>query len=178
LHGAEYVNLGDSESLTFGDGVGDIQFSLEAWIKMDSTAFFPIMGKGAWNVSAEWNLKVESGTLYFIIYDESVASTQEYAYYAGLSADTWYHIVGTYDGRGGTSANAGMSLYVNGSGVTESLGDAGTYVAMENLGADAYIGRFETLYSKGNIDEVRVYHKELSATEVLTNYNNGKSAHS
>ena len=37
--------------------------------------------------------------------------------------------------------------------------------------------RIENIFS-GLIDEVRVYSKALSETEITTNYNNGKSAHS
>ena len=70
-----------------------------------------------------------------------------------------------------------IKLYVNGAVVSSSAVTTGTYVAMENLGADVYIGKQTTNYAKGSIDEAKVYSKELSATEVLKNYNNGKSAH-
>ena len=48
---------------------------------------------------------------------------------------------------------------------------------MENLGSNVEIGLYHTTYSEQLIDEIRIYSKELSASEVLKNYNSGKSSH-
>ena len=183
LHGGgEYVSIQDSEVFSFGDGTDDKPFSIESWVKMDDATSFTIASKGIYNSTAEWKFGLGSDdALILIIYDESVASTYEYGLYTTTLTSyegQWVHLSGTYDGRGGTSATDGISLYVNGSPVTTSTGGAGTYVAMENLGADVHIGRENTAYANGLIDEVRIYQKELSASEVLKNYNSGKSSHS
>jgi hypothetical protein len=113
------------------------------------------------------------------LFDESGASTFEKAITtATMPENTWIHVCATYNGVGGASANGGITLYLNGVSKGLSLDGNGTYVAMENLGANVQIGKHSSTYSKGSIDEAKVYSKELSATEVLKNYNNGKSAHS
>jgi len=179
LHGSEYIEIQDSEILSFGDGTDDRPFSLEAWIKMDDPSSFMIFTKGQYNISAEYNFYTDgSDKLNLTIYDESLSAT-----YRGkksntaLSSGQWIHVVATYDGTGGTNAQNGINLYINGSVVSDTDVSGGSYVSMENLGADLMIGKDGAVYTKGIIDEARVYSKELSASEVLKNYNNGKSSH-
>jgi len=186
LHKSEYINIQDSEVLSFGDGTDDRPFSIEAWVKMDNSVDFPIADKGIYNSNAEWRFEINSARfLYLYLFDESVASTHEHAYYnASLQSyeNQWIYVACTYDGRGGTSANAGIKLYLNGSSVTTTLGGSGTYVAMENLGANVKIGHMDygsgSTFADGLLDEVRIYSKELSASEILKNYNSSKSSHS
>ena len=180
--GAEYISVQDSETLSFGNGTSDSPFSLEAWIKPNDVTNFEVFAKGIYNSTGEYVFGFEpDDKLKFYLFDESVASTAEGVLYNTAltsSEGQWMHIVGTYDGRGGTSANAGMKIYLNGSQVNNATESAGTYVAMENLSADLEIGKYSSNYAKGSIDEAKIYSKELSASEVLKNYNNGKSAHS
>jgi len=182
LFGSEYIEVQDSEILSFGDGTDDRPFSIEAWIKMDDATDFKIINKGIFNSTGEWWLEIDSNDkLGLYLLDESVASTYELALYnTALTSyeGQWIHISATYDGRGGSSANAGVKLYLNGSSVTTTLSGGGTYVAMENLGADVHIGKYDSTYAKGLIDEVRIYSKELSADEVSKNYTNGLGKHS
>ena len=178
------MDCGDNDLMSFGNSTGDKPFSLEAWVKLDILGTdFPIAGKGMYNTDGEWCLYVNSSNVItFILFDESVSSTYERGKYtSALSANTWYHIVATYDGRGGTSANDGMSLYLDGSSVTVTKTDGGTYVAMENLTHSVWIGRgdlVDTNYTKGNLDEVKIYNRVLSAAEVTKNWKHGKSKHS
>jgi len=184
LDGSEYVDCGDNDLMSFGNSTGDKPFSLEAWVKLDILGTdFPIAGKGMYNTDGEWCLYVNSSNVItFILFDESVNDTYERGKYtSALSANTWYHIVATYDGRGGTSANDGMSLYLDGSSVAVTKTDGGTYVAMENLTHSVWIGRgdlVDTNYTKGNLDEVKIYNRVLSAAEVTKNWKHGKSKHS
>jgi hypothetical protein len=178
--GGEYIEIQDSEVLSFGDGTDDTPFSIESWVKMEDATNFTIASKGTYNTDCEYILKCETDKLYFYITDESVTNTYEAVYYnTALTSyeGQWIHLTATYDGRGGTSANLGMKLYLNGSVLTTVADDSGTYVAMENLSAPVYVGRYSSNYSNGLIDEVRIYSKALSASEVLKNYNSGKSSH-
>ena len=167
--------------MSFGDGTDDKPFSIESWVKMNDATGFTIASKGVYHIDCEYVLKTEAEKLYFYIMDESVAYTYEAVYY-NTSLESyegqWIHICATYDGRGGTSANSGMKLYLNGSALTTATADGGTYVSMENLGADLHIGEYDSTYAKGLIDEVRIYQKELSASEVSKNYTNGLGKHS
>ena len=78
-----------------------------------------------------------------------------------LSQNVWYHIVGTYDG-------IKMRIYVNG---VEKGSDnlSGNIVASSmTIG----YGDWDRFW-KGIIDEVRIYNRALSASEILERYNAG-----
>ena len=90
-----------------------------------------------------------------------------------LSTSMWYNLTATYNG---SSDASGTTLYVN--GVVESL-----YIRHDTLSATLNstetfkIGGVSTPVRvwNGKIPIVKVYNKELSATEVLQNYNAMKS---
>lgn len=86
------------------------------------------------------------------------------------SLNTWYHVVGTYDGNT-------ITQYVNGSSNT-TLSYAGTSQAS---GLGMRIARrwdeatTSTNYFPGDISVVRIYSNALSASQVLKNYNASKA---
>jgi len=169
------IDVADSYNLSFGDGTSDSPFSISAWINMEDATSFDIINKGSYNVDAEW--RFESGgseQLGLWLYDNDVASTYEGAY---TTADIeslenqWIHVCATYNGVGGTSANEGITLYVNGVSQAVSLADNGTYVAMENLTNEVRIGNYNDIsYSQGSISNLKIHNLELSATEVKELY--------
>ena len=203
LNGAGYVNLSSTDVLSFA---GDKPFSVEAWVKMDVAINFAIISKGTYNSggsgSGEWSLRLENDSkLYFYIYDENGDDSEFIKTDAALSINTWYHIVGTYDGRGGTSANAGMNLFLNGVHIASTGDDTGAYTAMDSgLTGNITIGRTihasSNDYAYGLIDEVKVYDRVLTSTEnndptdateegdtltggdIYKNYKHGLSKHS
>jgi hypothetical protein len=80
--------------------------------------------------------------------------------------NTWYHIVGT------KSTNGVMKIYVN--GVLENTTQNVTNIPLPQTGVTLKIGaRGDTndQYSNQRFGICRIYSKELSATEVLQNYN-------
>jgi hypothetical protein len=93
---------------------------------------------------------------------KSVAST------SALSADTWYHIVGTFD----SVANE-IKIYINGtlnnttSTAVSALGTSATAGIRIGVRADG------TLPWTGPIDEVRIYNRALIAAEVAQLYRMG-----
>jgi hypothetical protein len=86
---------------------------------------------------------------------------------SSLVANTWYHLVGTYNG-----ATKVMAFYLNGSVVASMVHGGTPWTA----GGALQVGRLRwngslADYFKGNIDDVRVYPRVLSATEVGYLYN-------
>lgn len=74
----------------------------------------------------------------------------------------WYHVVGTYDGET-------IRLYVNGQVVDTTSAITLTPLSAENL----YIGSFEGSSARrfnGSIDEVKLWNRTLSQTEILASY--------
>ena len=108
-----------------------------------------------------------SSKLRFLSYAPSLA-TMDISGATTLSSNTWYHAAVTYDGTGGT-----CKLYVNGSldgsgsttGSRSYITNHTYYLGANNNGA----GGVEGFY-KGELDQVRVFSKALSATEVGTIY--------
>ncbi|HEC89246.1 MAG TPA: hypothetical protein ENI44_01535, partial [Thermoplasmatales archaeon] len=74
------------------------------------------------------------------------------------------HIAGTYDG-------STVKLYVNGD-LIDSVPASGT---MQDYGKNVYFGRFtnKNAYTPGIIDEIRIYNRALSASEIQQLYNQG-----
>ncbi len=168
--GAEFISTPDRDRFSFGDGTSDSPFSISAWVNMDDATNFYIALKGVYNTDGEWWLNTEADDkIYFYIADESVSSTWQRVYcnttltsYEGI----WIHLVVTYDGRGGTSAYLGMNIYLNGIQIDDEGGAAGTYVAMENLDHDVWIGRYSAIYSNGKIGDVKIFNREFSGVEI------------
>ncbi|PIT86830.1 MAG: hypothetical protein COU33_00995, partial [Candidatus Magasanikbacteria bacterium CG10_big_fil_rev_8_21_14_0_10_43_6] len=89
-----------------------------------------------------------------------------------LSIGTWYHVAGVWDG-----SNA--SIYLNGvsDATPSSLG--GT---LGNNSSPLTVGTLRTLttptkFMDGKIDEVRVYNRALSASEISALYKSGSVSH-
>ena len=78
--------------------------------------------------------------------------------------NTWYHMVWRFDGTT-------LTLFVNGSQVT-----SGTITSVANSTSNSYIGTYVDAAGAGNegfngeIALMRIYHKALTASEVLQNY--------
>ena len=86
----------------------------------------------------------------------------------------WLHVVGTYDGG---TASSGVKVYVNGVQSDEANAEVnpGSFVAMENLGGAVKVGMYSNHYANGSITETSLWDKELSSTEVLELFNDGKA---
>ena len=169
---ADYFQLSDIADASFGDGSNDSAFTFSAWIRADEATSFRILSKGVYNTNAEYLFQTDgSDRLSLNLYDEDVADTYEGAYTTEtIAQDKWVHVVGTYNGVGGTSANAGITLYIDGVAGTMNLIGNGTYVSMVNGSAATYIGRYDSSYANGEIRDVRIYDYELSADQVSSLY--------
>src|SRR3989339_510780 len=81
-----------------------------------------------------------------------------------VSLNAWVHIVAVYDKNGGAN---NMKLYVD--GVQKAVG---TYTdTIESTTNPLTIGRYSNRYFQGIIDEVKIYNRALTASEVLSEYN-------
>jgi len=168
----DYVDLGDSNDFSFGDGSTDSAFSVSAWVYPTTLGNFIIAAKSASGIN-EWNFYSYADNQFgIVLYDDSAGS-----YIGRKSATTqpinnWYHIVATYSGNGGSD---GINIYVNGSIINLSNVQSGSYTAMENTTAPLKLGTFASLawWATGNIDEVAIFDSELTSGNVTTIYNSG-----
>ena len=179
----DYVEFADNDAFSFTNGTDDLPFSVGGFVKASNIASFRLTGKyGTSSSVREWVFMTDgSGKLNLITLDSSGNSPQ-LLQNSPIVADTWYHIFATYAGAGPNSSNAfsaaanGMKIYVNGADITSectSTNNAG-YGGMSNTAQALWLGRGSTLYAKGEIRDVKLFNKELSAAEVKEVYSNGQ----
>ena len=166
----DYVSVADNDDLSFGSGSADSPLSISAWINPVDATNFTIVSKGVFSTDAEYIFQLDGDDkLFFGLYDESVDNTYEGAYFnTALTSyqGSWFHVCVTYNGVGGTSANAGVKLYIDGVEKSTSLIGGGTYVAMENLGGELEIGRISSTYADGKISNLALYKTQLDAQTI------------
>ena len=177
----DYISIADADVFSFGDSTNDSPFSVSAWVNMDDATSFMIANKGIYNTDGEWSLYIDSSDKFrLILRDESVASCQigrKYDTVLTSYEDTWIHLVATYDGSGGVDAEDGINIYLNGVAVDDTDVKNGTYVAMENLTHDVWIGRYDTTYAEGQISNFKIFNRELSTAEIELLYDREKAGY-
>ena len=175
----DYVDCGDSDDFSFGNGTTDSPFSISTWVNFSSIGgggsnFKGIIGKDN-GAQREWALlDNNSGRVRIFLKTQGGSPQQSIESTSVLSINTWYHIVATYNGVGGNNAADGLTLYLNGIEETPTNIIKNTYVAMSNTIAPLTIGKYSLNEFPGNIDEVSLFDSELTASNVTSIYNGGK----
>lgn len=173
---SNYVQIADSTSLDVTSNL-----TVAAWVKPDTCTPDPGGGANMRSIMGKWQkagnnrayiLGMSRGTncnLLFNISDDGgwageaangVVTTDI------LTVDTWAHVVATYDG----STNL-ASIYINGTLSASSTATDAASVNIYNSSAPLRIGATQDWgdspkYFSGHIDDVRVYNRVLSTTEI------------
>ncbi len=171
----------DSADFSFDDS-GTKVCSFGAWVNRDvAGAEQAVIAKyDAVGVDREWKLSVDSSNKQrFELYDDNANAAEIATGATALTLNTWQFLCVTYDSAGGTSANAGLSLYLDGVGETEALTDSGTYVAMQAGATPVMLGAADdtagpTIEMDGRIALPFICGKELSAANVASLYGIGQ----
>jgi len=91
-----------------------------------------------------------------------------------IAINEWHHVVGVFDGSGSSNTDK-LKIYVD--GAQQSITTASTApTSAPSMTANLTIGFYNQtpFYFPGKIDDVRVYNRALSASEVLQLYNLGR----
>tara|TARA_R110002126_G_scaffold43556_3_gene125026 strand:- start:10763 stop:15379 length:4617 start_codon:yes stop_codon:yes gene_type:complete len=143
--------------------------SFECWIKFDSLGVFNqfftkyVSSQGILFTVSLGELRLDlqnNGGLDGLI----VQSTG-----AAIIAGVWYHLAATYDG---SESPTGIKLYKNGVLLTNGAPISNTLTGTITNAANVQIGRVGTFYTDIIINTARWWNAELTAAEVLTQYNN------
>lgn len=149
----QYAPIGTT-GFPFGSSAG----TLSAWAKTNTTSGYAwIISYGTSTTSQSRFIGRVGSTYYFGGYSDDITAS-------GVVANTWFNMTGVYDG-----SNA--LLYIN--GVLVSGPTAKSWNTVANT---AQLGRqtYPAEYWNGNIGQVLVYNRALTASEVLQNYNTNK----
>jgi hypothetical protein len=166
---------GTSCDITFDDfHIVEVKpLSISAWIAMQDATSFTIASKGIYQTDAEWFFSTDAADkLCFRKFDELAASPYVgRTYDAALTAseDKWIHVTATDDGG---IASTGVSLYIDGTAVDDASQEQQEtrFLTVKNGTAQVWLGRYNTDYADGLIDDVRFWNKELSDVDVKNIY--------
>jgi hypothetical protein len=153
---AQYVSTG--ESLLSGLS----NFSLSAWFKFESISTInPIISNwvsGTTNTILRYNNGAAAYQFYVSTTDTVAALT---TYSTTPQIGTWYHVAAVYSG-------SNISLYLNGSQVGTPTSLTGSVLTDTN---PVFIGKRDSEYFDGDMDEVAIWNKALELADIQTIYN-------
>lgn len=174
----DYINVSDNANLSFGDSVNDSPFSISAWVKCNSGDVVQIANKWSASNNLEYQfVKTGSDTILFRTFDGSdLVRRGRLTSALTTELNDWFHVCATYNGVGGTSADLGMKIYVNGTQLDNASANKNTYTAMHNTTARFRVGNYSSSYGVGKVDELAIFNAELSSTDVTAIYNSGVPA--
>jgi|GEM_PF-3663435 len=160
----DYVDCGNDTSLDITD-----EITIEAWVKFDfvnSTINTPIVVNRA-GYEVFLFLQGGEGTFQFTIWGNP---SGQYNAPTTITPtiDTWYHVVGTFDGTN-------LKIYINGR--EEGNGDIVNPWKGVDTGFTIGYTPQQGIYLNGTIDEVRIYNRALSAEEIAEHYYRGAGSH-
>ncbi|MBF0286933.1 MAG: hypothetical protein HQM14_03875 [SAR324 cluster bacterium] len=156
--GSSYISTPLNGNLSTGEG-----FTISVWVNIDNNpSGITQIIEGFGSTSGAWAQKEifletinSSGVVQFDFKGNFINSPE-------LTTGSWQHLVVTYDG-------SSQKVYVNGSLASEERASGPlTVVTGFNIGRD-YEGNIQ--YFRGRIDELKLYNRAISLTDVQNLYN-------
>ena len=154
------------------------EISLAAWIKPTTingqqtiVSKYDVGGNGV-----SFYFSANGGKLYFQVNQSNTVNLSYTTTNNVLTAGVYQHVAATFN-----SATQLMQIFVNGTSVPVTLVNAGTVNSVQgffttlNLGALATSDTQNTQYFGGQIDEIQIFNRLLSTTEIQSIYNAGSS---
>jgi hypothetical protein len=153
----EYVSISDHSSLNFG-----ATFSVSLWMKIESiTPWNALVAKDSWDAGEGWVLYIAAdGDIRFAKggYPSITASTP-------TPLDTWIHVSCSIN-------NGNVEIFINGSSTATGTANVIDTSVELYLGArHLNNGTGTNDHFDGLLDDIRIYNKPLTATEVQAIYN-------
>lgn len=155
----DYIDCGNGGSLGITDGI-----TVSVWVNQDALKNTKIIAKSPQDTTVvDYALgSTDTGNLIFKTYTtvwHGVDSTD------AISPMSWYHCVGTFDGNT-------WNIYINGL-LSNSQVDAVNLPTTGILEIGRYYHSTPTQYFNGSIDEVRIYNRTLTQSEITRLYMEG-----
>jgi hypothetical protein len=163
LDGNSWAEVHDNASLDITDAI-----TLEAWVYNDGSGFDGFLGRyfTTGNNRGVMIYEINNGTARMIVSKDGINTYNAYA----TISQGWNHIVGTCN-------DTEIKIYINGVKGTDGTAPSGSI----HVSSYPYeIGRYNaniTTQHTNQIAQPRIYNRALTASEVLRNYNSGKSTY-
>jgi len=167
----DYVDCGDITELNSASG-----FTVLGWYKDDN-----IVGHNRhFDKGDGLDHDISGATYSSRLYIEVGNGANSYAYWSGyssvISSGEWYHTAFVFNGSGATNADK-AKIYVN--GVERSLSFGGGSMPSSTADLTGYPFTISKAVNPwdGDIDEVAIFNRALSAIEILDLYDKGLAGH-
>jgi hypothetical protein len=163
FNGNAFVDLGNPAALQLTGSM-----TISAWIKIgaqpaDDGAIVAKLAGGGWQLKTSPDTGVRTAAIQ--ISSNGSTSIQRYSTTV-LQTNTWYHLAAVYD-----AAMRRLDIYVNGvldNGVLSGTIPAAQFNAPYNVNIAQRTGFPRTFNFLGAIDEVHIYNRALTSTEIQT----------
>jgi len=163
----DYFDFGNN--FNFGDGDNDFPFSLSIWFFRPSTGSARILIR-----DSEWELRITGGNVLKLQLNDNNGRFRGKS--GNFTGTGWHHIAATYTGVGGTNAQDGIKIYVDGVRIDDTdINSGGNYKSMHNNGGNTNLARLPngTGYTAGKFDELSIWDSSLSSDAITEIYNSG-----
>lgn len=169
FNGSSYVQVPDGPGLHFTN-----QMSVDAWVNLNrytGRATDILVKHDAPTFHANsYALSIEGAAThraYFAVVDTNFNATQLYSI-TPIPTNQWVHIAGTYDG-------STMRIYINGAFSASAVQPSGIFQGNQPLTIGAGLNGGPDSLFDGQIDEVTLYKRALSGSEIAAIYNAGSA---
>jgi Concanavalin A-like lectin/glucanases superfamily len=158
----DYIAMSTASSSGLGSKVGNGPFTISSWVKSTDASVRTIIS-GDWNaagVDQSHRLEIDGGEVIF-----GINAGSNYDCIApNILSDTWYHLVGVWNG-------SFIEIYVDGN-LTDSTGPIEGDIPNGEQWSIGRAGNYDGLYFNGVIDDVSVFAYALSLEQIVALYNN------
>jgi len=160
----DVVSVADSNNWNFGSN----DFSIGSWFLVNAPTGPMSIVQQYVDDNNNWSFRTAADRSR-LVFDRYMAGNRYLASAAWTpSLNTWYYVNYVRNG-------ASQYLYINGQ--SQAL-DNNNLGSISDLASPLYVGRYDylgTTYFSGSLDEVRIYNRALSATEIASLYQSGQT---
>lgn len=156
---AGVVLVSNTPSLNFSENNG---ITISSWINMKQLVDEPIVAKRSGGDPIDFNLDIRSSGDVFFNFRDGVGLHSWQTDVASIGTNEWKYIAVTIQDEGHAE------IYVD--GINQSTTNTGGTGNITGSASDLTIGYWGTTYSNGSIDEVRIWNRSLTSTEVYQQY--------
>ena len=172
------INLGAGSPFNFNTADSDLPFSFSMWFNRGDSGIPNLSGLFAKNAEGslqQYRVLYVSSKLRLMIAPGGTGSGESFIQQTNTwvpNNNQWYHLVFTYDGRGGNTSASGLKMYIDKVEQTVTITQSASYTNMITTTAPLVIGSRSNNqnYTSGSFDLFSVFDYELTQAQINTLY--------